>query len=336
MNTRDPFVSVITPVFNGEKYLGECIESVLAQTYQSWEYIIVNNCSTDKSLTIAEEYALKDSRIKVYTNSSFVGVIENHNIGFGLISPQSIYCKVVSADDWIYAECIRLLVEVAEQNPSVGIVGSYQLRGNEVRWKGVPDDMRCISGREVCRMSLLKDLSIFGPPTSSLYRSELVRNNVPFFPTSLPHADVCACYEYLHDSDFGFVHEILSIERTHAERVSRKVDELYIDAVAWVEYALKYGPMYLNDVELDAILKLALEMYYRRLGGSVLKLKGKGFWRFHISRMRELGHPITWRKVAWAVIREIMDEMKNPKVGCQKLAKVLRGKCTEIEKAHPH
>ena len=329
-----PFVTILTPVYNGEKYLAECIESVLAQTYQNWEYIIVNNCSTDKSLTIAEGYARKDPRIRVYSNKSFVGVIENHNIAFGLISFQGKYCKVVSADDWIYPECIRLLVKVAEENPSVGVVGSYQLRGNEVRWKGVPHDVERMSGREVCRMTLLEDVAIFGPPTSSLYRSELIRKNEPFFPTSLPHADTCACYEYLQHSDFGFVHEILSTERIHNDRVSTKVGELYMDAVAEVDYVLRYGTIYLNEDELDTILKRSFAIYYRRLGGSVLKFKGKAFWRFHVSRMRELGNPISWRKVALATLNEIVNEMKRPKVGYQKLIQVLREKYFAFVKAH--
>ena len=63
-----PFVSIVTPVYNTEKYLAECIDSVLAQTYQNWEYIIVDNCSTDKSPLIAESYACKDSRIKIHYN----------------------------------------------------------------------------------------------------------------------------------------------------------------------------------------------------------------------------------------------------------------------------
>ena len=69
-----PFVTILTPVYNGEKYLAECIESVLAQTYRNWEYIIVNNCSTDRSLEISERYAQNDPRIKVRTNTNFVGV----------------------------------------------------------------------------------------------------------------------------------------------------------------------------------------------------------------------------------------------------------------------
>ena len=64
----EPLVSIVTPVYNGEKFLADCIESILAQSYENWEYIIVNNCSTDRSLAIAEKYAEKDARIKIFSN----------------------------------------------------------------------------------------------------------------------------------------------------------------------------------------------------------------------------------------------------------------------------
>ena len=58
-------ISVVTPVYNGERYLRECIESVLTQSYTNWEYIIVNNASTDHTLAIIEEYARSESRIRI-------------------------------------------------------------------------------------------------------------------------------------------------------------------------------------------------------------------------------------------------------------------------------
>jgi len=128
-----PLVSVVTPVYNGEKYLAECIESVLSQTYQHWEYIIANNCSTDRSLEIAQSYAEKDARIRIHNNRTFVGMSENHNIGVQLISPDSTYCKIVHADDWLFPECIAHMVTVAEAHPSVSIVGAYGLRGKALR-----------------------------------------------------------------------------------------------------------------------------------------------------------------------------------------------------------
>src|SRR5215470_7570143 len=109
-----PLVSVVTPVYNGEKYLAECIESVLAQTYVNWEYIIINNCSKDRTLEIAQYYARIDRRIRVHNNETFIGMIENHNIAFQQISPTSSYCKMVHADDWLFPECIMQMVKVAE------------------------------------------------------------------------------------------------------------------------------------------------------------------------------------------------------------------------------
>src|SRR5438552_13074119 len=93
--TEQPLVSVLTPVYNGADFIAECIESVLNQTYQNYEYIIVNNCSKDRTLEIAQECAAKDNRIKIHDNTDFVGVIDNHNLAFGLMSPQAKYCKVV-------------------------------------------------------------------------------------------------------------------------------------------------------------------------------------------------------------------------------------------------
>src|SRR5579862_6129192 len=116
-HTSQPLVSIVTPVYNGEEYLVECIESVLAQTYQNWEYVIVNNCSTDNTAEIASRYQARDARIKLVNCTDFLGVIGNHNRAFRLISPQSAYCKVVCADDSLFPECVQKLVETAEQNP---------------------------------------------------------------------------------------------------------------------------------------------------------------------------------------------------------------------------
>ena len=93
MSASAPLVSVLTPVHNGEHYLAACIESVRAQTYTNWEYVIVDNASTDRTRETAERYAARDPRIRVVSNPRLVGVIENHNIAFRQPSAASAYCK---------------------------------------------------------------------------------------------------------------------------------------------------------------------------------------------------------------------------------------------------
>ena len=96
-----PLVSVVTPFYNTEGYLSECIESVLKQSYDNFEYILSNNCSTDRSSEIAEEYAKQDHRVRLISNGEFLDQVKNYNRALRYISPQSKYCKIVQADDWI-------------------------------------------------------------------------------------------------------------------------------------------------------------------------------------------------------------------------------------------
>ena len=122
--TNEPLVSVVTPVYNGEEFLPQCIESVMAQTYRNWDFTIVNNCSTDGSLAISLKYAATDPRIKVVNNTNFLRILENHNRALRCISPEAKYCKVLFADDWLFSNCLESMVANAELHPSVGIVSS--------------------------------------------------------------------------------------------------------------------------------------------------------------------------------------------------------------------
>lgn len=316
-------VSVLTPVYNAAPYLAECIESVLKQRYEHWEYIIVNNCSTDGTAEIAARYAASEPRITVVSNTRFVSMPANHNIAFGLMSPASTYCKVVSADDWITPDALERLVEVAERHPSAGIVGSYQLSAGQVRWTGLPRTVELIDGRDVCRRSLLTGLDVFGTPTSSLYRTSVVRASMPFFPHERPHADTSACYRALQSCDFAFVHEVLSTERVHDDRVTTGVQRLSMGDVAYLETLLDYGPVYLAPAELEHRRRDLLNRYYRFLGGCVWTLRGREFWQFHATRTKELGQPIAWGRVLKAAAAEALRELRAPMVALRKLARTL-------------
>ena len=323
-----PCVSVLTPVYNGEKYLKECIESVLAQDYTNLEYDIVDNCSTDETLAIARSYAKRDRRIRVRTNSVFVNAVDNHNRAFGLVPPQSKYCKVVSADDWIRPVCISTLVGFAEAHPTVGMVGSYQASDNHVKWRGLPLSVGVISGREAARLALLKRIHFFGTPTSVLYRADLIRMRKRFFPHTRSHADTSACYEMLQHCDLGFVHEVLSEERIHAGQWSTKMDAVNAGPVAYLDVLLTYGPLYLSPSEFAERKKQVFDEYYGWLGGCIWKLKGRGFWSFHRSRLREMQYRFEWSKLASAAIRKAASEARNPVTAARKILATVKSTFT--------
>jgi glycosyltransferase involved in cell wall biosynthesis len=321
-----PLVSVLTPVYNGEQYLADCVESVLGQEYENWEYHIVNNCSTDSTLEIARSYAMKDRRIQVWNNSLFVSACENHNVAFRLISPQSKYTKVVSADDWITPDCLRKMVRFAQAHPTVGIIGAYQRSGDGIRWQGLPRGTSVLSGRDACRLALLHGVPMFGAPTAFLYRSDFVRMTDLFFPHSRPHADTSVCYEYLQRSDFGFLHEVLSAERLHPGQASSGLYELNAGSLAYIEVLLQYGPRYLKESEFADRKREVFEEYHRLLGGCVLKLKGREFWKFHSSGLRDLGCRMDWGKIGMAAIREAVTESRNPRTAFRKAVGVIRAR----------
>ncbi|MFQ3296160.1 MAG: glycosyltransferase involved in cell wall biosynthesis [Polaribacter sp.] len=104
----NPFVSIILPVYNGEKYLSKSIESCLNQTYRNIELIIVNDCSTDKTLEIVDGYLKLDSRIKVLTNSANKRLPASLNIGH--LQAQGDYITWTSDDNLYLPNAIEVMM----------------------------------------------------------------------------------------------------------------------------------------------------------------------------------------------------------------------------------
>jgi glycosyltransferase involved in cell wall biosynthesis len=308
-----PLVSVVTPVFNGEPYLRECIESVLAQTYANWEYTIVNNCSSDRTLDIAQEYAKRDSRIRVHDNDAFVRVIENYNEAFRQVSPESQYCKVVAADDWLFPECLDRMVRLAEENPSVAIVGAYQLRSTGVDTEGLPYQKTAFPGRTICRMQLMGGPYVLGTPTTVLYRSSIVRSRHAFYNESNLHADDEACVEFLEHQDFGFVHQLLTFGRVQEGSMTSFSERLNTGMAGQLRLLASYGPKYLTDRELEQRLREVLGEYYRCLGKEVFKVRDRQFWRYHRARLAELGYTLSAARLGLAAVSFATDCLLNPK-----------------------
>lgn len=319
--SNKPLVSVLTPVYNGGAYLADAIESVLRQPYDQWEYVIVNNRSTDETLAIAESYARADSRIRVVTNDEFVDCESNHNIAFRHTSPESRYCKVVSADDWLLPGALSRFVEFAIEHPTAGIIGSYQQSGSATRWKGIPVEVELLSGHDACRMALLNDIHVFGNPTSVLYRADLVRTGHAFFPHTRPHADSSACFASLRNCDFGFIHEVLTVERVHEERESSDVEFLDAGSLAMLETLLDYGPTYLSGSEMNERLPAVQSTYYHCIARGMLKFKGQRYHRFHADAMQRMGLRLENRRIVRSALDLLVSEILNPITALRKRRK---------------
>ncbi|MFC1719526.1 glycosyltransferase family 2 protein [Pseudomonadota bacterium] len=166
VNTQ-PLVSVLITVYNRERFLTTAIESVLAQSYQNFELIIVDDCSTDKSVEIARQY-LSDPRVQLYVNEQNLGDYPNRKKAASYA--QGKYLKYVDADDFILPYCLEVMVHAMECFPDAGA----GLSVNGWQWEMLPQQLM---PQEVYRAHFFHNQNIFGAaPLSSIIKRKVFEN----------------------------------------------------------------------------------------------------------------------------------------------------------------
>jgi glycosyltransferase involved in cell wall biosynthesis len=115
-------ISVCIPVYNGERWLGEAIESVLGQTRSDFELLLVDNHSSDGSLDVASEAARRDDRVRVIENVETIGAVPNHNRCIELAQGELL--KFLHHDDRLRSDCLEQMAVVFEGNQGMGLVFS--------------------------------------------------------------------------------------------------------------------------------------------------------------------------------------------------------------------
>jgi glycosyltransferase involved in cell wall biosynthesis len=310
-----PLVSFVTPFYNTREFLAECIESVLRQTCRNWEYILVDNCSTDGSSEVAEEYASRfQGKIRLIRNESFLSQVQNYNFALSHISPNSKYCKMVQADDWLFPDCVSSMVELAEAHPGVGIVSAYELEGDEVRLDGLPYPSPEVPGRQACRLYFLTGKYLFGTPTSLLMRSELIRSRVPFYEERhAPFEDAHACFDLLKTWNFGFVHQVLTYSRRDNDGMISRARSFGLELFLHLSMLVAHGRDHLSQEEFAQCLKDAERPYFLYLSSSVCALHRQSpkFWEFHRNGLASIDYSLDWRLLIKWIPRALMEKGWN-------------------------
>ena len=122
--TEGPLVSVLMTSYNREDYIGFAIESVITSSYQNWELVIVDDCSVDKTVDIARQYATQDTRIRVYLNERNLGDYPNRNKAAEYANGK--YILYLDADDALYYFGLEVAVKFTERFPEAGFgLGAY-------------------------------------------------------------------------------------------------------------------------------------------------------------------------------------------------------------------
>jgi glycosyltransferase involved in cell wall biosynthesis len=310
---NQPFVSVVTPFYNTADYLRECIESVLAQTYPHYEYLLVDNQSTDGSASIAAEYAAKDKRIRVIRNKEFVGQVANYNGALRHVAAEARYVKMVQADDCILPDCLERMVAVAESHPTAAIISSYYLTGATVCGSGIEWPTECIPGRTASRLHLVEGRFLFGTPTTLMYRADLVAKRQPFYSESSAHEDSELCHEVLANADLGFVHQVLSFNRVGNGGILTALETFHWQILDFYITLRKVGPLSLSREELADRIRVIRAEYLRMLGESVLLGRQPAFWAHHQNGLATIAETVPSRlALAPQIARAFLKALVRP------------------------
>lgn len=188
---QNPLVSIIVPVYNAEKYLSASLNSICNQTLRELEIIVVDDGSTDRSGQIAEEYAAKDTRIKVvHKRNGNPGA--TRNIGLALVTSE--YVGFIDSDDWIEADMYRTMYElITHDNSDLVVCGVSVDYTRDKRSILYQVENTYTENDPDCLLEMYFDLTekkLFAYPVNKLYRTNLIRKYQLQFPEVLPYEDL--------------------------------------------------------------------------------------------------------------------------------------------------
>ena len=217
-------ISIVIPVYNAEKYLSQCIESVCNQTLQEIEIIVVNDGSTDNSYNIIKEWQPKDSRIK-FIDSANLGVSNARNLGLDAARGQ--YIGFIDADDWVETDMFQQLSEMISSNDSDLAICNIMVHQNSnksyERLKLV-DEKIDIESDKLSFLNMMMDFRFDYSNWNKLYKREIIiENKIRFVSGMKIWEDLLFNLQYTYyASKVILVNQSLYHYRIHEESVMSK------------------------------------------------------------------------------------------------------------------
>ncbi|HEL1811883.1 TPA: glycosyltransferase [Streptococcus suis] len=225
---KEELVSVIVPVYNVEKYLSQCLDSIIHQTYKNLEIILVNDGSTDGSGKICDDYAAKDGRIKVIHQENG-GLSDARNKGLDLMTGQ--FVTFVDSDDYLENNCIHTLYTYActcktdisigkfiefEENTSQFLFHNHLNNGNKIEF---------LTGDQCLERHHKYFLGIFVTAWAKLYRTSLFNDSNPCkkirYPLGVLHEDQYTTHKLFFKSNkIVFVNDYLYVYRVRKNSIT--------------------------------------------------------------------------------------------------------------------
>lgn len=277
-------ISIIVPIYNTSKYLRNCLDSIVNQTMENIEIILVDDGSTDGSDIIIDEYAEKDERVKkIHKQNS--GPSETRNIGIDNATGE--YIMFIDSDDWIEPQTCQILYRKAKKkNADFVICGNYNVATSGITRRNIFNNEKYLSGNEYEQEIRVSTLGLVGtkmknpakldrltPIWARLYKTEIIKNNeIRFIDLNLLPSE-CLQFNFefcCYAKNALYVEDVLYYYRRNTEMSVTKPfrDDLWKKWKWWIDYMREY----LEKKHLfNGKIK---EAYYSRICCSIIPLGG--------------------------------------------------------------
>lgn len=258
-----PKISVIIPVYNVEKYLRECLDSVLVQTFEDFEIICINDASTDGSLKILEEYERCDSRIKIINNEKNIGLGLSRNKGIETACGK--YIHFLDSDDWMEPNTYSKLYEILENNDLdfLKFIQKQYVETDEhqIATLRFPED---IDGKVICPVGDLRLFDLLEVVTPVLYkRSFILDNGLKFEP--IIHEDTPFYLETLVKAERAmFVNYALYNYRVRSGSIMNKCLENFDKYLKWFDAMKQLSEKVDNPILSNKIYEKGIVVLFDR------------------------------------------------------------------------
>lgn len=232
----NPLVSVITPAYNVEHVLEETIKSVLNQTYNNFEFIILEDASPDNTWQIIQKWAKKDKRIIPVKNETNLYIAENRNKG--LLLAKGKYIVWQDADDISVSSRIEKQVEFMEQNPDVAICGGYLQSFNST---GLLDIRKYATTDTDLRKNIFKFSPVAQP--AAIIRSSVFKKIGNYNPKYPPVEDLDMAFRIGQHYKFANLPQVVIKYREHEGSSTQNKHKIMIDNTLKIrkKYSKGYG-----------------------------------------------------------------------------------------------
>lgn len=267
-----PKVTVFTPVYNCEDYISETIQSILNQTYEDFEYLLIDDCSTDRSVDIIESFS--DPRIRLIKNEINQGISYNRNLAID--ESNGDYLAMIDGDDIALSQRLEKQIEFLEKHPEYGIIGTeiihIDAQGKEMNQSitfPIPDEQ--IPSR------MLFNNYIY--TSSATIRKSVFEEGIRFKKSFIVAEDYEVWIQLIRKSKIGHIREPLTKYRIHDQSISIQKKQLMLDTeIKIINIQLNELKCPLNSEELKIFSAISKENHllyinkYKEVNSLIAKL----------------------------------------------------------------